>query len=138
MSNNAEETGTEREVGYCKPPIESRFKVGNRVSRGVSHGKGQTITSELKKLLREKMADDPHGRRGREIAARALFKHFLKGNGKAIDEVMKRTEGVVKGSDDDGANVNITITDARVSIESKLAGLAKRSDQTSVLEQSDE
>jgi len=82
-------------------PIETRFKPGNQASKGVRHGKGAGVLTELKKLLRREFPGDPQKRKGKEVLAASLLVNAIKGNGTAIKQLLDRLEGAIPVSFDE-------------------------------------
>ena len=93
-----EETGEKRIVDQLHPPVQHRFGPGNQASKGVRHGKGMSIISELKRLLRQHMVNKDGSVSSttyRQALAKSLVAHFLKGNPAAIKEIMHRIDGPI-------------------------------------------
>ena len=55
----AQKTGTKREVGYKKPPVEHQFKPGNNANPGGRPKGSVSLTTTLRRLL----AEIPKGQR---------------------------------------------------------------------------
>ena len=93
-----ESTGTERESGYCKPPVDKQFKPGNKAA--VKRRNGFHLKPLLKKLLKE-VATDKNGRPradGKtyaELLVQSTMLNAMKGNSTAIKEIWDRIEGKV-------------------------------------------
>ena len=97
------ESGIKREpVGYGRPPVEHRFKPGNRASPGRPKGSGPT---DRLRVLLEKYGKDGKGRdvQFADAFAEMILKNALKGDFRFVKELWDRLEGkapvVVTGPD---------------------------------------
>lgn len=87
--------GKSREVGYCKPPVETQFKPGQS-GNPAGRPKSALISQALRQKLDEPFPDDEHGRTYAEVIAAKMAEKAASGEDRAIQEVIDRVEGKAK------------------------------------------
>lgn len=91
MAGGPQEQGINSElVGYCRPPVEHRFKPG---TSGNPRGRprGRSLRSRLRELLGKKI----HGFAAAELIAARLIQESLNGDIRAMRVLLDVTEGPV-------------------------------------------
>jgi len=89
------EQGKNREVGYGKPPDETKFKPG-QTGNPKGRGKGSvSLKKLLEKKLREVAKQDKEGRKYGELIVEATILQAMKGNGQALKTIWEYIEGKV-------------------------------------------
>ena len=108
MAINGEAKG---KIGYCNPPIEHRFKTGNKIKGGRPKG-SISVSTELRKLLEKNIEyEDPEshkqvkGKIAHVIALRLIL-NACQGEYSAIKDILDRIDGTpvekreISGQDD--------------------------------------
>ena len=92
---------TKKGVGYCRPPIDTRFKPGVSGNPSGRPKKHKTLASEVADLLNEfsKLAEDGHEMTNREAIARELVNRAKDGDLKAATMVLAICDSIQDGSD---------------------------------------
>jgi hypothetical protein len=98
-----ENTGRNTGNGNLKPPW-PKGKCPNPKGRGRGN---ISLTSLIKRTLKEVCEADPNKRTWAEAFSRSLIGNAIKGNGIAIKEILNRVDGVI---DPQGTNVNIDLS----------------------------
>ena len=95
MNDNAESKG---KVGYCNPPVEHRFKTGNKIKGGRPKG-SISVSTELRKMLGKNIQyEDPEthkqvkGKIAHVIALRLIL-NACEGEYSAIKDILDRIDG---------------------------------------------
>lgn len=68
-----------------------------------------SVTTILKKKLKEAAPKDKEGRKYINLLAESLILNAMKGNGTAIKEVLNRVDGIVKDELDISGDVTLTV-----------------------------
>ena len=93
-AESADVQGNNREVGYGRPPLHTRFKKGQS-----GNPKGRPRSAVFSDALRAVLAEAPPGEHGPDVRtyadaiARALINKAIAGDVAAAKEVCDRTEG---------------------------------------------
>lgn len=136
--------GKNSEVGYKKPPIDTRWKKGGPSPNPKGRPKSRTLSEAYRELLKQPLPNDPT-RTYADVVAAALLKSACRGDVASARELADRTEGKPRQSIDldvttmdwrelarsNGLDVDDVIREARNIIESAdAAGDAERAGET--------
>jgi len=95
MDDNGESKG---KIGYCKPPVEHRFRPGNKIKGGRPKG-SISVSTELRKLMDKSIQyEDPETHkqvRGKiaHVIALRLVLNALNGEYSSIKDILDRIDG---------------------------------------------